>query len=82
MSDGLKVHANVATPKQTNDIIKKYGFKFKKSLGQNFLIDQNILKNIVAAAELDETKGALEIRTWDWGTYPGAGSGGGPSDSR
>ena len=47
--------------KQTNDIIKKYGFKFKKSLGQNFLIDQNILKNIVAAAELDETKGALEI---------------------
>ena len=61
MSDGLKVHANVATPKQTNDIIKKYGFKFKKSLGQNFLIDQNILKNIVAAAELDETKGALEI---------------------
>ncbi|MFC5648881.1 16S rRNA (adenine(1518)-N(6)/adenine(1519)-N(6))-dimethyltransferase RsmA [Paenibacillus solisilvae] len=61
MSEGLKVHANVATPKQTNDIIKKYGFKFKKSLGQNFLIDQNILKNIVAAAELDETKGALEI---------------------
>ena len=51
----------MATPKQTNDIIKKYGFKFKKSLGQNFLIDQNILKNIVAAAELDETKGALEI---------------------
>lgn len=61
MSEGLKVHANVATPKQTNDIIKKYGFKFKKSLGQNFLIDQNILKNIVEAAELDETKGALEI---------------------
>ncbi|BBH23357.1 ribosomal RNA small subunit methyltransferase A [Paenibacillus baekrokdamisoli] len=61
MSDGLKVHANVATPKQTNDIVKKYGFKFKKSLGQNFLIDQNILKNIVHAAELDETKGALEI---------------------
>ncbi len=51
----------VATPKRTKEIIAKYGFSFKKSLGQNFLIDQNILNNIVAAAELDETKGALEI---------------------
>lgn len=51
----------VATPKRTKEIIAKYGFSFKKSLGQNFLIDQNILNNIVAAAELDKTKGALEI---------------------
>ncbi|MGG1638145.1 16S rRNA (adenine(1518)-N(6)/adenine(1519)-N(6))-dimethyltransferase RsmA [Paenibacillus sp. NRS-1760] len=51
----------VATPKRTKEIIAKYGFSFKKSLGQNFLIDQNILNNIVASAELDETKGALEI---------------------
>ena len=51
----------VATPKRTKEIIAKYGFSFKKSLGQNFLIDQNILNNIVTAAELDKTKGALEI---------------------
>ncbi|MDQ0116008.1 16S rRNA (adenine(1518)-N(6)/adenine(1519)-N(6))-dimethyltransferase RsmA [Paenibacillus harenae] len=51
----------VATPKRTKEIIAKYGFSFKKSLGQNFLIDQNILNKIVEAAELDETKGALEI---------------------
>ena len=55
------MHANVATPKRTNDIITKYGFTFKKSLGQNFLIDQNILQQYRSAAELDETKGALEI---------------------
>jgi 16S rRNA (adenine1518-N6/adenine1519-N6)-dimethyltransferase len=55
------VQADVATPKRTRDIIAKYGFSFKKSLGQNFLIDQNILRKIVSAAELDETKGALEI---------------------
>ncbi|MCQ6563737.1 16S rRNA (adenine(1518)-N(6)/adenine(1519)-N(6))-dimethyltransferase RsmA [Paenibacillus mendelii] len=53
--------ADVATPKRTRDIIAKYGFSFKKSLGQNFLIDQNVLRNIVEAAELDKTKGALEI---------------------
>ncbi len=36
-------------------------FHSKKSLGQNFLIDQNILDKIVSAAQLDKTKGALEI---------------------
>lgn len=52
---------DIASPKWTKEIIQKHGFSFKKSLGQNFLIDQNILKKIVGAAQLDETKGALEI---------------------
>jgi 16S rRNA (adenine1518-N6/adenine1519-N6)-dimethyltransferase len=52
---------DIATPRRTKDIIRRHGFSFKKSLGQNFLIDQNILNNIVDAAELDSTKGALEI---------------------
>lgn len=52
---------NIATPRRTKDIIRRHGFSFKKSLGQNFLIDQNILDKIVDAAELDSTKGALEI---------------------
>lgn len=60
-AQGKTVSSDIATPKRTKEIIAKYGFSFKKSLGQNFLIDQNILNKIVAAAELDETKGALEI---------------------
>ena len=52
---------DVATPRRTKEIIERHGFSFKKSLGQNFLIDPNILNKIVAAAELDSTKGALEI---------------------
>lgn len=51
----------IATPKRTKEIIQRHGFSFKKSLGQNFLIDQNILNKIVGAADLDESKGALEI---------------------
>ena len=46
-SDGSR---SVATPKRTKRIIEKYGFTFKKSLGQNFLIDQNILHNIVSCS--------------------------------
>ncbi|WP_220036948.1 16S rRNA (adenine(1518)-N(6)/adenine(1519)-N(6))-dimethyltransferase RsmA [Paenibacillus sambharensis] len=51
----------VSSPKRTKEIIARHGFSFKKSLGQNFLIDHNILNKIVDAAELNEHKGALEI---------------------
>ncbi|MDO7908562.1 16S rRNA (adenine(1518)-N(6)/adenine(1519)-N(6))-dimethyltransferase RsmA [Paenibacillus sp. JX-17] len=57
----MKSMDDIATPRRTKEIIQRHGFSFKKSLGQNFLIDQNILNKIVAAAGLDETKGALEI---------------------
>jgi 16S rRNA (adenine1518-N6/adenine1519-N6)-dimethyltransferase len=52
---------DIATPTRTKEILKKYGFSFKKSLGQNFLIDLNILSKIVDSAELTKEKGAIEI---------------------
>lgn len=51
----------ISSPVRTKEIIQRYGFSFKKSLGQNFLIDQNILDKIVDAAELTDSAGALEI---------------------
>lgn len=55
------MNKDIATPVRTRGILEKYGFSFKKSLGQNFLIDTNILKKIVGFAELNETSGAIEI---------------------
>ncbi|MBA9029195.1 MULTISPECIES: 16S rRNA (adenine(1518)-N(6)/adenine(1519)-N(6))-dimethyltransferase RsmA [Bacillaceae] len=55
------MHKDIATPIRTQEILKKYGFAFKKSLGQNFLIDTNILRRIVEHAELTEASGAIEI---------------------
>lgn len=55
------MHKDIATPIRTKEILKKYGFAFKKSLGQNFLIDTNILRRIVDHAELTEESGAIEI---------------------
>ncbi len=52
---------DIATPLRTRGILEKYGFSFKKSLGQNFLIDTNILKRIVEFAELSKESGAIEI---------------------
>jgi 16S rRNA (adenine1518-N6/adenine1519-N6)-dimethyltransferase len=55
------MNKDIATPLRTKAILEKYGFSFKKSLGQNFLIDTNILKNIVEHAGLNEHSGAIEI---------------------
>ncbi|KAF0816330.1 MULTISPECIES: 16S rRNA (adenine(1518)-N(6)/adenine(1519)-N(6))-dimethyltransferase RsmA [unclassified Cytobacillus] len=55
------MHKDIATPARTRAILDKYGFSFKKSLGQNFLIDTNILRRIVDHAELTEESGAIEI---------------------
>ncbi|WP_409290920.1 16S rRNA (adenine(1518)-N(6)/adenine(1519)-N(6))-dimethyltransferase RsmA [Peribacillus sp. SCS-37] len=55
------MNKDIATPIRTKAILEKHGFSFKKSLGQNFLIDTNILKRIVDFAELTEESGAIEI---------------------
>lgn len=55
------MHKDIATPVRTQEILKKYGFSFKKSLGQNFLIDPNILRNIVGHADLTKDSAAIEV---------------------
>jgi 16S rRNA (adenine1518-N6/adenine1519-N6)-dimethyltransferase len=55
------MHKDIATPVRTKEILDKYGFSFKKSLGQNFLIDTNILNRIVDHALLTDHSGAIEI---------------------
>lgn len=52
---------NISNKNETLHILKKYGFQFKKSLGQNFLIEQNILDKIVKVAEIDSNTGVIEI---------------------
>ncbi|GET10944.1 16S rRNA (adenine(1518)-N(6)/adenine(1519)-N(6))-dimethyltransferase RsmA [Ligilactobacillus agilis] len=51
----------IASPTRTRAIMETYGLTFKKSLGQNFLTDINVLKKIVAAAEVSEADDVIEI---------------------
>lgn len=51
----------IATPSNTKAILAKHGFSMKKKFGQNFLIDQNVLSNIVERAEVGPTTGVIEI---------------------
>ncbi len=41
--------------------IARYDFRFKKELGQNFLIDENIIRKIIAASDIVEDDNVLEI---------------------
>ena len=42
-------------------ILERHGFTFKKSFGQNFLTDTNILQKIVDTAEIDKKVNVIEI---------------------
>ncbi len=45
----------------TRAILERHGFTFKKSFGQNFLTDTNILQKIVDTAEIDKKVNVIEI---------------------
>ena len=46
---------------KTAELVKKYNFKFSKSLGQNFLIDDSVPRDIVAGADVNKEDLAIEI---------------------
>lgn len=46
---------------RTRRIIEKYKFKFNKGLGQNFLVDDGVLKEIIDAANLTREDSVLEV---------------------
>lgn len=46
---------------RTREIIEKYKFRINKGLGQNFLIDEDILEIIVSASSLTKADNVLEI---------------------
>lgn len=58
---------NLCNPAELKALLNRHGFNFSKTLGQNFLIDKNVLDKIVSASELNENSCVLEIG-------PGAGT--------
>ena len=46
---------------ETSFIMKKYHVKANKSLGQNFLIDENVINEIIKNSEISEEDCVIEI---------------------
>lgn len=51
----------IASPQVTNHILHRFKLRADKKLGQNFLIDENIVRNIVEAAQLSPEDTVLEV---------------------
>ncbi len=53
--------ATLGNPGNTIAVLQKYGFKFQKKFGQNFLIDTHVLERIVSASGITKEDCVLEI---------------------
>ncbi|MBR6327221.1 MAG: 16S rRNA (adenine(1518)-N(6)/adenine(1519)-N(6))-dimethyltransferase RsmA [Lachnospiraceae bacterium] len=53
--------AELGIPQNTIAVLQKYGFRFQKKYGQNFLIDTNVLERIVKEALVGPEDLVLEI---------------------
>ena len=51
----------LGNPKNTIEVLQKYGFVFQKRFGQNFLIDTHVLEKIIHASENTKDDFVLEI---------------------
>ena len=51
----------IASPQVTNHILHRFKLRADKKLGQNFLIDEDIVRRIVEAAELTPADKVLEV---------------------
>lgn len=60
MSDYSNVK-HLGNPTNTIEILDKYGFSFQKKFGQNFLIDENVVRKIVREAGVTKDDFVLEI---------------------
>lgn len=52
---------DIGTPNRTAEILNEFGLNAKKSLGQNFIIDRNILINMVSSSSIDEHTTVIEV---------------------
>ena len=53
--------ASLGNPKNTIEILQRYHFNFQKKFGQNFLINANVLEEIIDAADIKKDDFVLEI---------------------
>ncbi|WP_434797995.1 16S rRNA (adenine(1518)-N(6)/adenine(1519)-N(6))-dimethyltransferase RsmA [Terrisporobacter vanillatitrophus] len=51
----------LSSHKATKEVVQKHNFKFSKSLGQNFLIDTNVIDRIIEGARVKDGDYVIEV---------------------
>jgi 16S rRNA (adenine1518-N6/adenine1519-N6)-dimethyltransferase len=54
-------HSPLATPSSTREVLLRHGLVLKKSLGQHFLVDDNVVGRILALADLPADAVVVEV---------------------
>lgn len=57
----MTIHSKLASPRATRAVLEQWGLATKKSLGQHFLVADNIVGKITALANLEQTDSVLEV---------------------
>ena len=52
---------NLCDRNEIQELLRRHGFRFSKSMGQNFLIESWVPEDIAAASGADRQTGVLEI---------------------
>lgn len=57
----MTIHSKLASPRTTRAVLELWGLSTKKSLGQHFLIADNIVGKIIALAHLQQDDSVIEV---------------------
>ena len=61
MTKSQPQESKVSLLEQTRKLLRRYGIRAKKGLGQNFLIDDDVLEKILEAADLKPNETVIEV---------------------
>lgn len=56
-------YSSLANPRATKGVLQEFGLSAKHALGQNFLVDDNVIGNILRLAHLDDPQADEELST-------------------
>ncbi len=62
--DNLQLSINLTNPVELGELLKKFWFYTNKKLGQNFLLCEQTLENIINAADIKKNDNIIEIGPW------------------
>src|SRR4030042_944594 len=61
MDKNIPVNVSVSLLSQTRKLLRRYGIRAKKGLGQHFLVDDAVLEKILDAAGLSSDDTVIEV---------------------
>lgn len=60
-NENEKNQQQIVSPERTRELLKKHEINYRRSLGQNFLIDGGVLASLISSADLDCKENVVEI---------------------